>query len=201
MGKVSGNYNDAVVRHTQGNEGEPPKQKPDKPSKELEPGDIMDPPVARHSAQHPTLNKWWEHNKPSCSSSPTPEPNSSSSGSHGAEPPESSQAPSVTPEPTPSVTPPPAPNAWTIDEGKALRELITKSQIFNAVFTRDDLEQIANGSWDKYPGSRGTLTDAEINAAKRLVADDGALLKLLDAASDGTLNAWELYYRYSGTSS
>jgi hypothetical protein len=70
--------------------------------------------------------------------------------------------------------------------------LITKSQIHSSVFTRDDLEQIANGSWDKYPEARGSLTVEEVNAAKRLLANDGALIKTLDEASDGSLNAFEL---------
>lgn len=73
-----------------------------------------------------------------------------------------------------------------------MRELIIKSKLVSSVFTRDDLEQIANGKWDKYPESNGTLTEAEINAAKRLVADDAALMKSLDTQANGSLNTFEL---------
>lgn len=93
----------------------------------------------------------------------------------------STTPPSNTP---PSNTPPPAPKTgnYTHDDGETMVELMKKAGVDHLGL--DDLNQIGNGKWSKYGSNE--LTEQEIEAARRLANNNGALARQYDLDK----NAW-----------
>lgn len=158
MGKVNGNVNDVFACYRGRKPGEDPRHMivlPDKKVRELDPSEIQDPKIAEQVKQRNSLENWDDYQEV-------------------AKDPSSSNPPSTNPSP-PS---PQLPSGWTEADGETMNQLLNKSGQFR--YGRDDLEQIAGGKWDKYPESQGSLTDDEINSAKKLIDKDAELMKNLD---------------------